>query len=240
MIKIAICDDEELYLGKMKMMIEQLLIYHQVESFQIDTYRSGVALCKEILLLNQYKIIFLDINMKRMDGIKTAEYIRKVNREVFLVFVTAYVDYAVAGYKVEAIRFILKDMIHKMLPECIETVLQRIQYQDRRIGYTFTEGYIELSIDKISYIENRRHMQTFYISGTCPIQYHIYSKLDDIEADLTDYGFIRIHKSYLVNIRFVVDVGNYKVKLKNGDWLPVPREKFRAVKERYYEMIGEL
>lgn len=237
MIEIAVCDDEQYYVLKIKKMLEVILQQKKITTYRIDTYLSGVELCSDATNIKSYTIIFLDINMHQMNGIRIAEIIRETNKEVYLVFITAFVDYAVEGYKVEPIRYILKDMLNKMLPECMETILHRLKLKGHKVKYSFIEGEKELLTGKLYYVESREHKLVFHMSTG---QLHLYGKLDDIEDDLVDYGFIRIHKSYLLNIKHIQELGNYKAKLKTGDWLPIPREKYRHVKERYFEMIGEL
>lgn len=242
MIEIAICDDERYYVNKIEKMLAAILRQHKISAFHIDTFLSGVELCKDADKVKNYKIVFLDINMSQMDGIKTAEIVRKTNKDAYLVFITAYADYAVEGYMVDAVRYLLKDMLDIMLQECVETILHRLNLKGHKVKYSFIEGERELQADKICYVESesKKHRVAFHMFGTAMVQFHLYGKLDDIENDLADYGFIRIHKSYLVNIKYIQELGNYKAKLKTGDWLPIPREKYRFVKERYFEMMGEL
>lgn len=68
--------------------------------------------------------------------------------------------------------------------------------------------------------------------------YHIYEKLDVIEERLSGYGFLRIHKSYLVNMKHICRISNYAVYLDNGEELPVPRLKYQAVKEEFVAFKG--
>jgi DNA-binding LytR/AlgR family response regulator len=76
MLNIAICDDEQFYVQKIKHLLEILLTRKRV-SFHIDTFQSGIDLCKDIKRASKYDMIFLDINMEHMNGIETAEKIRK-------------------------------------------------------------------------------------------------------------------------------------------------------------------
>lgn len=68
----------------------------------------------------------------------------------------------------------------------------------------------------------------------------MYDRLDRIENTLMNFPFIRIHKSYLVNYNCISEIGNYRVTLKSGDILPIPRDKYKKIKEQYYDLQGEL
>ena len=93
MFRIAICDDEPHFREQMKEMLMQYMQDSGVY-YEIDNFQSGKELLELGIELNQYKIIFLDINMDEMDGIQTAKKIREQNTELFLVFVTAFVNYS--------------------------------------------------------------------------------------------------------------------------------------------------
>lgn len=238
MLKIAICDDEQYYIDKIRKIIIDILEQYNVGKYLIKTYLSGVELCADIKNISTYKIIFLDVNMKQLSGLDTAFKIRKMNNNACIAFITAYIDYAVQGYKVDAIRYILKDELDKSLTECMMAMLRKIINEENKISYNFIEGESELRINKICYIENRKHKQIFHLCDISKPQFSLYSKLDIIEKELAVYGFLRIHKSFLVNIMHIYDIINYEVRLQTGACLPVPKDKYRFVKERYYEMIG--
>ena len=240
MLNIAICDDEEYYRDKIKNDLRTILEQRDIEDYRIDTWTSGEALCGNQEKLKGYQIVFLDINMEKMTGLDAARIIKSVNRDIYLVFVTAYVDYAVEGYKVEAIRFLLKDMLDGTLTECVDTVLEKMRYHSHKEKFSFVEGELELLIHKIIYIESDKHKQIFHVQGEQEQTFLLSGKLEDTQKRLEPYGFIRIHKSFLVNVKMIIDVRNYKVTLKNGKILPVPREKFRQVKVQYFEMMGEI
>lgn len=240
-LKIAICDNEEFYIEKIKGNLKKLLEERECPAFHIDTYQSGEQLCQKKEKLQEYQIIFLDVNMDQMSGLEAAQEIRNVNKEVFLVFVTAYIDYAVEGYKVDAIRFLIKDALDNTLPECVDTILEKIRYNECKERFSFVEGEQEVSIHNIYFIESEKHKLVFHIFDKDEIRdWTLYGKMDDIEKRLKDYDFIRIHKSFLVNVKMITQVKNYRVTLKREEELPVPREKFRQVKKKYFEMMGEI
>ncbi len=124
MLKIAVCDDENIYLEKIKKQILQGLTSNHIKEFEIRTFDSGFELCKSDAQLNEYQVYFLDINMAEINGLELAQKIRRKNRNALLVFVTAYIDYAMEGYKVDAVRFIVKDLLEEMMPECMEAVCE--------------------------------------------------------------------------------------------------------------------
>ena len=107
MINIAICDDEELFLQREKEIIYKYMT-KKGYNCSIDLFLSGKDYleCDDV---EKYDIVFLDVSMDEMNGIETAKRIRKNNQKVYLIFVTAYINYATEGYKVNASRYVLKN-----------------------------------------------------------------------------------------------------------------------------------
>lgn len=129
MFKIAICDDENLFTEELKELISGYMMEKGL-IFEVDTYNSGEALVELGVGVVRYTIVFLDINMERIDGIKTAEMIRKVSREVFIVFVTAYVDYLLEGYRLDVVRYLLKGNANfqSNVNECMDAIIDKMNY----------------------------------------------------------------------------------------------------------------
>jgi DNA-binding LytR/AlgR family response regulator len=108
-----------------------------------------------------------------------------------------------------------------------------------QLNFEFVEGNQSIDIADLYYIESCKHKVIFYVQKEKNKQlYTLYAKLDDLEHQLEQYLFIRIHKSYLVNYRHIHSVRNYILKLDTGEVLNIPKERFQAVKERYYELRG--
>lgn len=239
MIKIAICDDEAAYLNRIVVSVKKILDKKGVSTYLVDTYSSGEELLADSRLFG-YNVIFLDMNMHGITGLEVAEKIRESSQEILLVFVTAFLDYAIEGYRMEVTRFLVKDMLEEMLPECLEAIIRKLALQAYKMNKQFVEGKKVIYADCIWYVESRGHKLIFHVFETKAVQYSLYDKLDNIEKELQEYHFLRVHKSFLVNTKYIDGIKNYRVYLKNGDTLPIPKEKFQKVKERYYEILGDM
>ena len=182
--------------------------------------------------------MFLDINMEELDGLKTAERIRACYRDTYIVFVTAFMDYALEGYKVNAVRYLMKDNLEGALEECMKAILQKMQIA--QVTFTFLEGEQRLYTDCILYVESRGHKSIFHYMEAGREVYQIYSKLDELEKQLEGHCFLRTHKSYLVNMKHIRKVSNYTVFLDTGDALPVPRPRFQKIKEAFVDYKGAM
>lgn len=130
MIKIAVCDDEIIFAEKLEIIIKKYCTRKQIP-FQIDVYQSGKEFVADNVKMMEYQIVFLDINMDEMDGMEAARELRKLCRETFVIFVTAFINYTLEGYKVDAIRYLLKadENFQQSVYESLDAVFEKMQYK---------------------------------------------------------------------------------------------------------------
>ncbi len=241
MITIAICDDERHFQKEMEKMVSLSMDRKNID-YQIVLFDNGRELVEYCKDLEQNAIVFLDINMDDIDGLETGKMIRELSPDIYIIFVTAYVKYSTEGYKVKAFRYIIKGdkNFDKSLEECMDEILKDMDYGIRKITFEFKEGEKELSIDNIIYIESDLHTVNFYVSRCKKRKYTITSTLNEIEKRMEGCDFLRIHQSFLVNLKHVKNIRTYVAEMDNGMELSIPRTKYRAVKEAYVEYKGEV
>ncbi|MCM1155838.1 MAG: LytTR family DNA-binding domain-containing protein [Ruminococcus flavefaciens] len=241
MFKIAICDDENLFSEELKELLSAYMMEKGIV-FEIDTYSSGEALIELGIKVVQYTAIFLDINMEKIDGIKTAEMIRKASREIFIVFVTAYVDYSLEGYRLDVVRYLLKNHANfqSKVNECMDAILDKMNYSVTKRVFDFKEGRKEISLERLLYIESNKHKLEFHVMEDDMTVYTMYETLNILEARLAENDFIRIHQSYLVNAKHIRNVVRCKVILTNGAELSIPKARYTEVKKKFIAYRGEV
>ena len=241
MFKIAICDDENLFTEELKELISNYMVEKGLV-FEIDTYSSGEALVELGLGVMRYTVVFLDINMEKIDGIKTAEVIRKVSREIFIVFVTAYVDYSLEGYRLDVVRYLLKGNANfqSNVNECMDAIIDKMNYSVIKRKFDFKEGRKEIVLDRLLYIESNLHRLEFHVMEDDEKVYTMYEILNVMDDMLSENGFIRTHQSYLVNVKYIKNVARYKVILTNGVELPIPKVRYTEVKKKFIVCQGEV
>lgn len=237
MLKIAICDDEKYYRDQIHALLSAYLEARGLNA-ATDFFSSGKDFLTERDNLVKYDIVFLDINMAEVDGIQTAQKMCEYRSKTCIVLVTAYMNYVLEGYKVGAVRYIMKDAMDTQMKECMDAILQKMQL--REVTFSFLEGEKTFYTDNLLYVESRRHKCIFYYMEKKLATYQMYGKLDQIEEKLSGYRFLRIHKSFLVNMKHVRKIGNYLAVLDCGEELPVPRLRFQKVREAFAAYKGEL
>lgn len=241
MFRIAICDDEYIFAEKIKTIVAKYMEEANI-LFEIDIYHAGNDFIKMGLEMTKYKVIFLDINMKKLDGIETAKVIRKFSNEVFIVFVTAYINYTLEGYKVEAIRYILKEneKFKESIYECMDAILYKMNYVVIKKEIIFNEGKKTIPLERLLYIESKLHKLEFYVIEEGVQSYTLYDTLNRIEKSYIEYGFARIHQSFLVNMKHIREIKRYEIVLINNISLSIPKARYHTVQEAYIAYKGEI
>ena len=241
LFKIAVCDDENPFRDYLKGIIGEILKERQID-FVIDSFSSGKEFVKLNIDMAKYHIIFLDINMDDMDGMETAKYLRKLCKETYVVFVTAYIKYTLEGYKVDAIRYLLKNTpgFEISVEESLNAILEKMNYNNRIQNFHFKEGQKKLNPDKIIYIESRLHDVFFHVLENDVAVYSLAATLNQIEEKINDRRFLRIHQSYLVNMEFIKCMKTQTVTLLDDTVIQISKLRYRHVREKYADYRGKM
>ena len=228
MLKIAVCDDEKNIVEKIK-----CDIFSYPEKCEIDGFYSG-----EELLLSQknYDIIFLDIDMKGMNGIEVAKRLREEDKNVKIIYVTSYTDYVNYAFSVHAFAYLLKPVktedIHKQLDEAKAYYKDVVEPKLRR--FVTKEGTVELNIHEIYYMEyTERHV----VMKTKGQEYILPGGISAIAEKMETYGFAMPHKSFCVNLYQVKNIKGYDIFMMNGDTIPLSQKKSVEFRKKLHDFL---
>lgn len=241
MLRIAVCDDEPVFQNKISAQIKFLLGQKQIDC-DVSRFGSGEELVESGRTSDRFDIVFLDVSMEGMDGIETAKKLRMYFPNVYIVFVTAFITYALEGYKVDAIRYLMKDEenLEEALRECLDVIMERMNYKEQRVTFRFQTGSMDLSVDRILYIESRLHKTIFFVLEDGKKEYYLYEKLDTIEEMLKGMGFYRIHQSFLVNMKHVRNIRRYMATLMDGSKISISKKYYKDAEKEYIRIRGDI
>lgn len=228
-VRIAVCDDEERYRIDLKTLLDKLLIN---VDYDIDTFDDGNILIKEFAS-SPYDLVFLDIEMPAVDGITLAKRLRSVSENVYIVFLTSHIEYALEGYEVNALRYLTKPVDINKLKEVIRYVQEK-QGGDRQIIIREEGEEILIDIGDVIYMEAmNQNVRIVTSKGEHVIRYNI----GDFEEKLKNDGFFRIHRGYLISLSKVKKLVKNDVLMEDGTTLPVSRSNTKALKEALYSYV---
>lgn len=230
MLRIALCDDEELFLESEKNIISSYLTQKGL-SFSVKCFSTGESLLEDKVQLGLFDLIILDVEMTGIDGLSVAKTIREKNSTVNIAFLSAFMNYSTDGYHVRAIRYILKDKdtIEKYLHECLDYVLETIDLNDREITLDFTIGKRTLKVSDILYMKSSGNYTIFIVSFDSQEKYIIRSTIKKMTDNMKAFDFVSISSKESVNLCHVRAVSRYKVTLDNGAEIIIPQKKYNDV-----------
>lgn len=204
----------------------------------------GKACCIQLFsdgdeLLEDYRagwdLILLDIKMARLDGMSTAEAIRRVDRDVLLVFVTNMAHYAIKGYGVRALDFLLKPVNARMLEQVLGQAEHLLSERRKKyISLPTPKGMIRLNVADIHYVEVENHVLSVV---TTEGVIHLRDTISSAEKLLGDYGFFRCNNCYLVNLAHVTRA-EPGMAVVGGHELTVSRPRQKKFMEALTRYIG--
>jgi len=226
--KIAIVEDNIESLNLLKSYIEKYANDFKIEA-KIDAFYDGLDIVTNYK--GNYDIIFLDIEMKKMDGMNAASKIRKLDEEVIIIFITNMHNYAIKGYLVNALSFLLKPLSYFSFKEEFKKALKKI---DRRQNYIFIneKGLIrKINLKEIIYIESLNHD---LIINCKKDQYFIRETMKKMEERLKDEYFFRINNRFLINFEHIDFVENNDITIGSEHFSISRRRK----KDFYLQMAN--
>lgn len=179
------------------------------EQLQVVRFRDGEEFLQGYTPV--YAVAFLDIQMPRKDGMTAAQELRRLDRNVSVVFITNLVQYALKGYEVDAVSFLVKPVQYGDFALKFKKALDLfLMHEERRFTINTPGGLCRISTDQLMYVEILNH-RLFYHMVDGVIERT--GALSDVEQELRQYGFLRCNKCYLVNPKFVVRVKGYTVQV---------------------------
>jgi DNA-binding LytR/AlgR family response regulator len=232
-ICVGVVDDEAV--GRDRI-LEHLRHYgdeHDVV-FSIRTFADGRDIVNSYHA--DYDIIFLDIQMPHLDGLEAARRIRRVDADVVIVFITNMVQYAVRGYEVDALSYLVKPVPYLAFAKEMGRGIARAQRAADDSFVIAADGQVtRLPINDIVYIESIRHR---IILHTAAGTHSLTGTLKALEADLAPRGFYRSNNCYLVNLRHVTAVDQTTCTLLDGVCLQVSRPRRRGFLDALTDYLG--
>lgn len=223
---IAICDDSQIFLDSMERRIKD---YAANKDIELDLYKYSLPSALLNADLSSCDVLFLDIEMPGMNGIDLAKQIRSKYNDLLLVFVTGFIQYAPSGYRVNAFRYLMKTQLDQELWLCLDEVQEKLHENTEHVKIQSNDIEIDVALRDILYFEGTPHRFVLLHFAKKRATVECKGKLADYESQLSDHGFIRLHRSFLVNMRNINNIRNYKAVLVDGTELKVSERQYSNI-----------
>lgn len=233
MIRMAIVEDEAKYADQLREYVDRYS-RQSGKTFEITSYTDGDELVESFQA--QFDIILMDVEMPFLNGMTAAEMIRKTDPQVVIIFITNMAQYAIRGYAVDALDYVLKPVSYFAFSQRLERAVERME---RRVAHYITipvpGGAQKLEVARIYYIESQSHKLIYH---TTDGDFTSTGAMGEMERQLEQYHFYRGNKGYLMNLAHVDGIRD-GCALIQGEMLPLSRARKKAFLAALTDYVGE-
>ena len=225
MYRFAVCDYSSADRAYVTALIEAWGCSRDI-LLQIEDYPSAEAFLFAYEGNETVDVLFLDIEMGDMSGVELAKRLRQMGAGLQIVFLTGYMEYIAEGYDVEALHYLIKPVAQEKLGAVLDRAVERLKTRENVLLLSLPDGVVRLPLYEIRYLEVMKN----YVTLHAVEEYSVKRSLSELTKEL-DESFYRIHRSYIVNLRFVKRITRTEVTLKDGAALPLSRKLYDGLNQ---------
>lgn len=234
MVNIFICDDDVNFTEYLKFFISK----NYGKNLSITVLNS----CKDLLNMVEVQemipdILVMDINLKDGNGIDTVDRLQGKNPKIKVIYLTGLISYATAIFKTNPSYFLVKPLNENKLCEAIDKVLSEIDSKKEETIIIKSNGSEVVLLQKdIVFLESQGRKVIFHLNND--EKKEVYTKIDDLENEM-GAAFVRSHKSFLINMQYIIERTNNEFFLSNGLTVPISKPKLKEAKMKFISYLGE-
>ena len=231
MLYIYICEDEEVQLNYIREMITEYIADQRIDARIVAARQDPEEIMAELHDYCQPAIFFIDIQLDGydMDGFDLAGRLYIENPELKVVFVSNYENIVFDAYEYTPLWFVRKSMLERDMTKALQKYFNMTVKTQLRYRMEDGFGFLDVRMELILYAECSRHTIMIHMRNQSSFQQ--YGSLKTLEEKWKGYGFIRIHKNYLVNAKYVAEVGVRTIRLSDGTELDMGKNRRKMITE---------
>lgn len=246
MINIAICDDDVLFGSSVEKLLYNMAAEYGVE-ISCDVFTDGSALIRAFTEQQVcFDLIYLDIEMVHMNGIRTAKELRKLEQPVLIIYLSGHEEYLKALLATEPFRFLDKPIREMAFRAAFLDACERLRERAGYFTFSYKKTYYKVALNSIKYFESNKRIIAIHMTENGHEesdlqQDRFYGRMNDIEKKVASVNgrFLRIHQSYLVNYDFIQTFKSTEVVLLDGSRLQISEDRRKKVQDRLVALSGK-
>lgn len=234
LIRIAIVDDEDYICSQVETILLNLAKKHSIR-VEIDIYNNGTYFHKNLESGEFYDVVFLDIEMQGLSGLDISNILREKmkNEAIQIIYISGKTKYAIEVFDFDPIHFLPKPLTDEKIEKAFVKLLNKLSLKAEAFAYRIGNDIFKVAIRDILYFENDKRKITIYFRDK---KAQFYGSLEDIERQLYQYGFLRIHKSYLINRLYARKFSYENVEMSNHIILPISQSRRKEIRALQFEI----
>ncbi len=233
-MSFLVCDDEMKIVEQVSTLLQEHCMENGIHA-QIHAFDDPCA----IKDYDSYDIAFLDIDMEKLNGINLARKLRQENPGIVIIFLTNFIQYAPEGFEVQAFRYLLKSDMQERLVSYFEDAVREVVREKQIITISVNAELIDIPVSHILYLESNLRVVTMHLINDDREEYRFYGNMTDLSEKLEALGFLRVQKSFLVNMEYIEQLQYEKVSLYGGIVLPSSAKNHKTLKQQYLKWRGK-
>lgn len=232
-MKIAIIEDEQAHSELLNQYIEMWSKDRDIP-VAITSFPSAESFLFTWEEERDFEVLFVDIQMKEMNGMEMARRIREQDPDIAIIFTTGITDYMEAGYEVEAMHYLVKPVRQEKLWQCMDRVLKKGGSEQFLLVKSKDET-LKLSLKSILYVEAMGHgcVIEFCPQSGRTFQVETTEGISELAKKLGEPDFVRCHRSYLCRIDKIYHISRAWIEMDNGSRIPVSRRVYAYVNQMF-------
>lgn len=238
MLKICICDDDMAFGTMIEAFIEEYASKIDGMNVEIDLYESGASLVHAVLDRKEYyQILFLDMEMQGLNGIETAQKIRAVDKELYIIYITSYEKYSLESFKVSPFRYMLKPIDKDDFQAILALVIEEIMMNRQFLFFKYHNVQYQIKCNTIISITSEKGRILHISSSDSETPFIFYGKIKEIEKELNVLLFVKVNPGTIVNLHYVHIITKDVIKMDNGELYSISRGQKQEVKAKYNHFL---
>lgn len=232
-IRIALCDDEPEVCAGVEALLQKILTEAGHE-YLIDIFSTGGEICRKITK-GAYDLLFLDIEMPDKNGVEVGSFIRETLQDeiIQIAYISAKEGYAMELFDYRPLNFLIKPIDEEKLKKVIRKYLVIFDQENDSFRYKKGYDYYSLPLSDVLYLEGRGRKVTV-VTGDGTDEF--YDSMERIYSSIKKHRFLFIHKSIIVNYKYIKRINYESVLMADGRELPISQSRRKEIRKRYLEI----
>ncbi len=234
MIKIAIVEDTNVEAEVLTKYLKRFEKEHD-ESFHITRFVDADDFLDSMSA--GFEIVFFDIALPTINGVEASKKLREMDKNIVIIFVTNMAQFALKGYEVDALDYILKPINYqKILFKMHKAIKLARSNRKFELIVSYSGGVTRISTDELVYVEVLGHTLTYHMVNN---KLKGRGTLKKLEKELVDQNFMRCNNPYLVNPKFIKSIDGFDLHMLNGDILKISQPRKKVFMKELAEWLGQ-
>ena len=238
MLEIAVCDDDILIAADIEKMLEKLSLIVAIK-VEIDVFYDGSTLVDYIKKGKRYDIIYLDIEMRKQNGVEAARIIRRIDKKVLIIYVTSYETYTLESFEVRPFRYLLKPIDTKKFARAFYDAIEYINNSNSYVFFKKGKDHIQIDSSSIISIFSESGRKLRVKTNNELDEKVFYGKIKNIEKELNPLIFVKRNSGTIINLKKVKILNAHEVIMIDGSILPISKNRKKSVIDLYSNFISK-